>query len=125
MEYDKETLRKAAMAVEIGKAILEGKEVESSYKNKEDFSRIINPSFDFRSYDYRVKEEPIYVPFTFEDAKDLIGKAVIKKGVTLVKQIIVVNSNEVGFDANNVSFENLLDLYTFIDGSPCGKIQNK
>ena len=123
MEYSEEVLEKAKMAVEIGNAILQGKEVQ--FEDSDSWEHSDTPSLNFSSYNYRVKPQPKYVPFTFEDAKDLIGKAVIKKGATLVKQIIVVNENEVGFDANNVSFQSLLEFYTFLDDTPCGKLENQ
>ena len=79
------------------------------------------PSFDIM-YEYRVKPEPKLVPFTYLDAKDLIGKAVIGKIDKSVRLIGVVTENDVILSNGShlTSFRNLLDCYLFLDGSPIG-----
>ena len=80
-----------------------------------------DPSFDIM-YEYRVKPEPKLIPFTYLDAKDLIGKAVIGKIDKSVRLIGVVTENDVMLSncSHLISFRNLLDYYLFLDGSPIG-----
>lgn len=74
---------------------------------------------------WRVKPEPQLVPFTFEDAELIICKVVIpKSGNLLMGTIITVTEFGCGISANTsyTSFDQLLDRFTFLDGSPCGKL---
>ena len=78
--------------------------------------------WNWSSYRYRVKEqpkEPEYVPFTFEDAEHLIGKPVKHKKDSWVEVITYCNENE----TSSCMYEDLLRDYTFLDGSPCGKLK--
>ena len=79
------------------------------------------PSFDIM-YEYRVKPEPKLVPFTYLDAKDLIGKAVIRKTDKCVRFIGAITENDIMLSDGThlISFRNLLDCYLFLDGSPIG-----
>ena len=63
-------------------------------------------------------KEPEYIPFSFKD--DLLGKRVKHKDGGY-KELITVQI----FDRVNkiYSYEELLKYFTFIDGSPCGKIK--
>ena len=76
------------------------------------------------NYPYFVLEKVVeeYVPFDFTD--DLLGKHVISKDKTCkgvihyqMKYGIVIYSNV------EMPYENLLDKYTFIDGTKCGKLK--
>ncbi len=80
-----------------------------------------DPSFGIM-YEFRVKPEPKLVPFTYLDAKDLIGKAVIGKIDKSVRLIGVVTENDIMLSNSSylISFRNLLDYYLFLDGSPIG-----
>ena len=79
------------------------------------------PFFDINS-EYRIKPEPKLVPFTYLDAKDLIGKAVIGKIDKNVRLIGIVTENDVMLSncSHLISFRNLLNYYLFLDGSPIG-----
>lgn len=72
--------------------------------------------------DYRVKEEPKvpeYIPFTFEDAEFLIGKVV--KCKTQDYTAMIISCTESGTNVDD--WKPLLDDFTFLDGSPCGKLK--
>ena len=132
MNYSEETLKRAKMAVEVGQAVLEGKEVQfeamigSHFKSGEPIWVItLDPSLNFYKENFRVKPEPKLIPFTFDDAKDLIGKGIIHKTEKLALLINEVCGDSVGFFNDNISFESLLEWYQFLDGSPCGKIVNQ
>jgi len=51
----------------------------------------------------------------------LIGKAIKHKTLNYVELIKFISDNFVG----DISFDNLLKHYTFLDGSPCGKQKKK
>lgn len=82
-----------------------------------------NPIWDWVKYDYDIKEEPQYVPFTFED--DLLGLKLVyinsKKRCIITKQV----PSGVYFTNNvSLSYEQLLKYYKFYsDGTPCGKLE--
>ena len=66
-----------------------------------------DPSFDIK-YEYRVKPKSKLIPFTYLDAKDLIGKAVIGKTDKSVRLIGVVVEN-------GIMLSNGTHLISFID----------
>lgn len=123
MEYSKEVLKKAKEAVEIGNAILEGKEIEWSLPSQCNWKTIYEPSLNFQTADYRVKPQPKYVPFTFEDAKYLIGKHIVNGYINA----IVLETAEFGIKtaSRHIRYDELLSCWEFNDGSRCGKLENK
>lgn len=75
---------------------------------------------------YRIKPEPKYIPFDISDAEKLIGKVVKRKG-TYVLRVILEIRNSVTFQIcmgkdHETNFKSLFELYTFLDGTPCGKL---
>ena len=106
--------------IAVMQAYTDGKEIE--FRQRCDVNKTYKvidlPSWDWDNYDYRVKETPEYVPFTFDDAEFLIGKVVKHKKDNWVELITYCNQNETPIGP----YEHLLDNYTFIDGSPCGKL---
>ena len=81
-------------------------------------------SLDFSDVQYhRVKpeSEPEYIPFTFDDAKDLVGRCIKSKDGTKMQTIVHLNQNHVFAGVGQMDYEWLLEDYTFLDGSPCGK----
>lgn len=82
--------------------------------------------FDFIKFEYRVAPEPKYIPFDFSDAEFLIGKIVKSKDGSVVSMIVGVgNASGVCVGDVDYDFNELLDTYTFLDGTPCGKISDK
>lgn len=78
------------------------------------------------AYEYRFKpEEPEYVPYTFEDAKELIGKPVKNKKLDFMYLIIDIDSSGVRMGTSSLlyPYSNLLEHYTDIDGNPLGKLK--
>ncbi len=125
MNYSKEVLKRALQAVEIGNAILQGKTIQ--YENgKDDWTDNDDsdvPDLDFSCINYRVKPETKYIPFTFDDAKDLIGKVVVDKHSIATIDYLDVNGCTVSM--TSWTYEEMLERYTFLDGTPCGKIVNE
>lgn len=75
---------------------------------------------------YRIKPEPKYIPFDISDAEKLIGKVVKRKGTYALRVILEIR-NSVTFQIcmgkdHETNFKSLFELYTFLDGTPCGKL---
>ena len=108
--------------LEILTAYKEGKEIELYGESKQEWVVILNPLWDFSNKIYRIKPDQKIkklVPFDFDD--DLLGK-VIKYKTSPIKGVIV-GQDDVNVLINNkvASYKFLLDYYTFMDGSRCGK----
>ena len=87
------------------------------------------PCFNWNESKYRIKKEPEYVPFTSDDAEVLIGKDIKitdnNTGFWCINKIVAV-SNDCVFIGNSIigiSYDKLLEKYTFLDGTPCGKLK--
>ena len=102
------------------KAWLKGAKIE--YFSDKQWWDIPDP--DFREeMQYRIKPEPEYIPFTFEDAEQLIGKTIKSKSGNSIYIITAINYEYIGIWKNNINYDQLFDIYTFLDGSPCGKLK--
>lgn len=79
-------------------------------------------TFSNKHYEYRIKPDK-YTPFTFEDAENLIGKAVKTKCKRAIMNIVFLNKEGISL-SNGIEgdYKFLFDNYTFLDGSPCGKL---
>lgn len=85
----------------------------------------------FRSRSPRMILEPIkrdkkLVPFTFSEWSHFVGKPVISKDRTHTKLVTAVSLSIDGQTSIRLCFsgysvQDMLDGYTFPDGSPCGK----
>lgn len=103
--------------IAVMQAYVNGKEIET-FDGKV-WHHVNIPFWNWNDVDYRVKEKPKYVPFSFEDAEFLIGKTVRCKSQDYVALIISVTKDGTSVD----DFKPLLDDFTFLDGSPCGKLK--
>ena len=75
-------------------------------------------------YPYFVLEKVVeeYVPFDFND--DLIGKVVIHRDAKLKGIIFMQEIDMVQVSDKTYSYSQLKQFYTFLDGSPCGKLKS-
>lgn len=105
--------------IAVMQAFADEKDVEYYNTSTEKWCKTKDPVWDWIRYDYRVKKQPEYIPFTFEDAEFLIGKAVKSKDEKWIKMLISFDEDY----ASNISYETLLRDFTFLDGSPCGKLK--
>lgn len=113
-------MKTTAEMIAVMQAYEDGKEIEFYHNGYSKWRKSPDPTWDWYRNDYRVKPEPEYIPFTFEDAEFLIGKAVKhKKEDYLI--VIAWCTNEATSLAN---YKKLLDDYIFLDGSPCGKLKS-
>jgi hypothetical protein len=70
---------------------------------------------------YHIYEEPKLVPFTFEDRDLFKDKWFVFKDDKFRCKILGFDKKKIYFKSNNYSYQELLWLFTFEDGSPCGK----
>ena len=80
------------------------------------FSEII---WNWEEYDYVVEKEPKYIPFDFSDACSLIKTPIKQKDKQLVTEIYYIDSEYINY---HISYQSLLNDFTFLDGTPCGKL---
>lgn len=59
-------------------------------------------------------------PYNFSHAEQLIGKAVKNKKFEVILLITEVDKSEVTLGNEKYYFNDLLNDFTFLDGSPCG-----
>ena len=90
--------------------------VESMFKAATDAQKTVLSTI-FPTY----KEKPVLRPYDASDAKDLIGKVVKHKNDNIYLAITAANDFNAMIGAAWIRYESILELYTFIDGSPCGK----
>lgn len=128
--------------IEVMKAYEEGKTIEHKTKDGDKWFEVIAPSWNWWSYDYRVKEEPKYIPY--KDTEEMINDFCERFGVKRTNFgepfIWVKNKNKDTrkylidkFDSNSVTLgsytdfhrlSELFDNFTYLDDSPCGKLEN-
>lgn len=126
--------------IAVMQAFAEGKKIEVRplYSTDEnDWEIALNPSWNWTSLDYRIKLEPMLRPYTFEElqAEMAKGKIVVKqvnlKGINRILTITQVmdeydkDSKIQLSDFKYASYEQLLENYQWLDGSPCGVIEEE
>lgn len=116
------TREKAREASEIMKAYADGKGLQilrmGVWENCD-----IPPLFNWNNCEYRIKPEPKYIPFTYEDREQLRGKWLMHKNYDKDQYMIVrIDTNGVSIKVDHISYQDLFDKYLFSDGSPCGKV---
>ena len=117
-----------AEKIKVMQAFLEYKDVW--YYEKQDLSSALQmnknwePIWNWEVYDYYIKEKPESVPFDESDAEFLIGKAIkIRQDVFLIVRINKHGAVVIDEDNCFIGFIYLLQNYTFLDGTPCGKLK--
>jgi hypothetical protein len=68
-------------------------------------------------------KQPEYVPFTFDDYEQLIGKAVRQLILNYVNLIVKIREGAILIGDTYYNYEELLNKFEFLDGSPCGKLK--
>lgn len=110
---------------------IEHLEVIKAFANGEDIQMLLGdewvdvnePAFS-RLTTYRVKPKLEYVPFDFSDGQKIIRKVVCCIGQEKTAMITLVDGDGVVISCNlYLRFKDLLEDWTFSDGSPCGKLK--
>ena len=107
--------------IKVMQAYKAGKTIESTPNNNDYWAVNLDPKWNWVHIKYRVKEEPELVPFSYEDAELLIGKVLKHKHSADYVVVTRVSKPLVSLNGFNSYYEELLDDFTFLDGSPCGK----
>ena len=74
---------------------------------------------------WREIKKPEYVPFTVKDADMFRGKWIRNKKSDLAGEELITSIKRCGIetDSTNRDYLYFLKYYTFLDGSPCGKLK--
>lgn len=126
--------------IEVMKSYNEGKEIECKYKTDKDWNICATPSWDWFTYDYRVKEEPQYRPYenTNEMIEDFCQRAKLETTSMLMPVIWIKEKDSntkrmvlsfvgdcvythFGNEFDNWTLNELFDRFTYLDGSLVGK----
>lgn len=116
--------------IKVMQAYIDGKTIEGKRLTESDVSwrTIVNPEW-YDNFEYRIKTQPEYVPFTIADAEKFICKPLYYKGdETRVTSIIKANLVDVttiddDFNICQYSYSSIIGIFKFLDGSPCGKLK--
>lgn len=112
-------------------AFAEGKTIEIK-NSKNEWNEIDDPYFDGSPKEYRIKPVSEYRPF--KNAEECWKEMQKRKCFGWVRfknstedgyvHIETIRNNGVFFSSFRISFEDVLEYYTFIDGSPFGIKEN-
>lgn len=118
------TKNDAAMHIELIKAFAEGKTIQLFKPYLDRWEDVAEPKWTAGYGQYRIKPEPTYVPFTFDDRELFRGKWVRSKESGNELQISTITKSGVN------SFNTMIQLYSdaftnweFLDGTPFGKLK--
>src|SRR5690625_4566251 len=100
-------------------AFAEGKTIQSKRPDEPDkWQDDHYPLWNDPNIRFRVKPEPKYIPFTFEDREELRGKWIRRKGIN--DELVIYNISEEGVNA--YTWKEALEAIEFLDGTPFGKL---
>lgn len=107
--------------IAVMQAFADGKEIEFSpnFYTDKIWKDTSNPTWEWHQFDYRVKHAPEYVPFTFEDWEIMVDEIVKHKTKPIIEKLTSFCDESV----NAIFYNELLEEFTFLDGSPCGKLK--
>lgn len=110
--------------IEVLHAFKDGKEIEYFYANKKWVDVDTNfTQFDFSEGEYRIKPQPEYVPFTWEDRDLFRGKWVRWKFENKEFTIDCIEERGLCFSGELFTWDRLFKGLEFIDGSVFGKLK--
>ena len=109
------TKEKIKELLPIIEAYINGKQIQSKTSETE-WQTCMDPKW-FDCCEYRIKPDKKLVPFTFEDRKLFIGQIIQSKTCQRIELISSATLNHV----NGTTYRSLLENWTFLDNSPCGK----
>lgn len=115
------TVQEIREAAKVMEAYADGVKIQYSHKGQNNWLNWINespPSFDWQTFDYRIKQEPKYRPFeTQEECWNEMHKHPDFGWVKDKEKLSYYPIQEVS-DTNH--YRNLLNDYEFTDGTPFG-----
>lgn len=143
MQFKKERTMATKEMIEIMQAYENGKLIEFRHKNpgEDDTWKLVpTPSWDWVSFDYRIKPKDSYRPYkdsnefrdhwntmttpgdTWQPVKDSLFQGVWLKDKTTggIEQVLGCSGKLVHIGFGNCSFDEMLNFYTYLDGTPFG-----
>ena len=114
---------------EVMQAYLRGEQIEERLWNKKNWRNVEHPAWNWKWFDYRVKEK-VYAPFEnaeeFFEAQSKHSESIRSKENGVLHHAFVNKWGDlVLFDYNRGTttgrLRHLLGGYEFLDGTPCGK----
>lgn len=114
--------------IKVMQAYVDGKEIEWLNEEYDEWDIDPDPDWNWDEFSYRVKEEPVYVPFTLEDdIESLLGKAVRHKTenhVAIISGVDKTDTVETFYITKFwFSLRQSFEYLTFADGKPFGKLK--
>lgn len=125
--------------IEVMKAYTEGKRIEfkSKHDENDNWDDISYSNWDWRNYDYRVKQESTYRPYKNlkEFKKDIVRKYggssfetiletrniwLKSKCKEFIGQIDKLTTNNIFVDGSDKSWLCVFNYYSYLDGTPFG-----
>lgn len=107
--------------IEVIQAHKEGKIILFKDKNANSWNETNKPFWDFHDFDYSIKPEDKYIPFTFDT--NLVGKTIVNKN-SKNRFLIYKQAGDGVYISNGLyTYDYLLDNFTFLDNTPCGNKQ--
>lgn len=112
--------------IAVMQAFCEGKTIQMYYNSLDVWKDYTSgePLWNWRDQNYRIKQKPKYISFDFSDAESLIGKVIKSKNSKNIFLITGYDVSENYFIVGNTTqnFKTLFENCEFLDGSPCGKL---
>jgi hypothetical protein len=106
----------------------EGKKIEISWKGDKEWDLLDSALWNFNSFNYRIKPEPKYRPFTLQEAVDaeLEGKRIFDRDGG-VDEIAGYSMEGVFVDDGDdfITYGELSDYYVFGNSAPCGVLEEE
>lgn len=104
--------------IEVLQAFEEKKQIQKEYIIGE-WGDVFNPTFNFDKYKFRVKPQPQYQPFTYEDYMAFMDSKV--RLDDCIGEVTLCNGYGVMVGGIMFSYESAFNDIVFIDGSKFGK----
>lgn len=107
--------------IAVMQAYKDGKTIEELYYMDTEWKVVEKPLWNFNNYDYRVKSEPKYVPYDSVDEVEK-DKWIKSKATGFLYRIYSIKEDMIYFELGSDDTKELFDLFTYEDGTPCGKL---
>lgn len=108
--------------IEVLQAFKDGKEIEYNY-HSDKWRKIDTPSWNFYTTTFRLKPQPEYIPFTWEDRELFRGKWVRWKFEDKEFTIDCMCERGLCFSGELFTWDRLFKDLEFIDGTTFGKLK--
>jgi hypothetical protein len=108
--------------IEIMEHFEKGGKIEASLRDGDTWLSCGYPNWNWKASDYRPLPEPKYRPYTMEEY-DKVGQPIVVKKKYPRRDTICWYTEAglyLSFLCDDITWEDFLNNYTHLDGSPCG-----